>query len=484
MLKLCKISLGSALFLSSCSMMPTYHQPGLPILNDYPDLHEKGENKETLISQKVVTIGWRDFFSDSYLYQLIEMSLHHNRDLRKAILAIEEARLQYDIQSNEQLPTIKASATYNAARTSVDLTQPGYPTLTRQQSLGIGLTDFEIDFFGRIQSLKEVALNDYLATEEAQRSVQISLISEVASAYFLECRYAEQEEIKNQLIAAQEEQLKMIKNRFTAGNASLNDVRQQESLLESTLSEAAKLKLLHAQAINSLTLLVGKELPSKKHNASLSLQKMMLNISAGLPSELLLNRPDILAAERNLQAANANIGAARAAFFPTISLTSTFGTASNQLSHLFRPGRNTWNFAPSLTMPIFDWGTNIDNLDLATIRKEMSIVDYEKSIQSAFREVSDALAARTSLEQQLRAQARYVKAIAARENLMKQRYHQGINNLSDLLEIQQDLFNAHASLIDIQYSRLSNGAMLYKALGGGSLEKTIEENKLLESASS
>lgn len=455
----------SLIILTGCSMVDTYEQPKLPVENSYPNHQEKVSITASLT--KTSEIGWKEFFKDPYLHQLIEISLQNNRDMKQAVLLIEEAQHQYNIQKNQQLPTITATADFNKIRSSQDLTIPGEPLISKQYNVGLGITAFEIDLFGRIQSLKEAALSQYLATEEAAKTVQITLISEVAKAYFLERSYREQLAVAQKISLAREKELILAEKRFKLKSFSLNDVLTRKGLFESAQVNIAELKRLQAQAKNALTLLLGGPLPPLPKKSSLFLENLMKDIPAGLPSDLLTHRPDIRQAEKILLAAHANIGAARAAFFPKISLTTVLGSTSTGLSNLFQGATRTWGFAPSLAQPIFDWGTNAENLDLAKVRKEISIINYEKSIQIAFQEVSDALAARTFFEQQFKAQKRYTETTTTRTHLVEQGYKKGVNSLVDVLLAEQTLYDTQIALIQLQYQRLTNAITLYKSLGGG-----------------
>ncbi|HZS80256.1 MAG TPA: efflux transporter outer membrane subunit, partial [Herbaspirillum sp.] len=331
----------------------------------------------------------------------------------------------------------------------------------------------ELDFFGRVRNLKDAALSIYLATEEARQSAQISLVAQVAQTYLSERAYTEQLKLAQQTLESRRTNLELAKKRFDVGASSALDLRLAETLVQSARTAAATLSRQRAQAENALTLLVGKKIDELPPGQDLVLQGIVTDIPAGLPSDLLMRRPDIRAAEQKLLAANANIGAARAAFFPRISLTGLFGSASSTLDGLFESGSGTWSFGPQLSLPIFDFGRTSANLDLAEVRKSQAIVTYEKAIQTAFREVADALAARGTLDEQIDAQEAFLKAQQERLNLTDLRYRNGIASSLDQLDAQRDLFSAQQALIQARQLRLNNAIDLYRALGGGLHETTV-----------
>lgn len=463
-LTLCLLAAG---VVGGCSLAPTYQRPDAPVSAAYPtQANEKAGDASA--------IGWREFFPDPRLQGLITTALENNRDLRTAALRIEEARAQYRVQTADLLPNFNGTATGTRARTPGSLTLSGNPTVSSNYQVGLSLASFELDFFGRVRSLNDAALAQYLATEEAARSARISLIAEVAKAYLAERSLAEQYELARKTYESRESYYKLAKQRFDVGATSALDLRQNEVLAQTARASMVSLARQRAQAINALTLLVGKPLDGLPAERSLGEQNIVTDIPAGLPSDLLARRPDIRSAEQRLKAANANIGAARAAFFPRISLTGTFGTASNELSGLFDSGSRSWSFAPQLVLPIFDAGRNRGNLDLAEVRKNIAIADYEKSIQTAFREVADALAARATLDEQIDAQRAVQEAQADRLRLADLRYKNGVASSLDLLDAQRDLFAAQQSLIQARQLRLTNAIDLYRALGGGINETTAK----------
>jgi len=447
--------------IAGCSMAPTYQRPDAPVAGVFPTTGDQSSSKTA------VDIGWREFFKDARLQSLISTALEHNRDLRIAVLRIEEARSLYNIQWADRLPNVNAVASGSRARTPADLSTTGGVTTGSRYDVGVSLASFELDFFGRVKSLSDAALATYLATEEAQRSAQISLVAEVAKAYLAERAYTEQLVLAQKSYDAREASRKLAKMRFDAGATSALDLAQYESLLQSAKVSLVTLARQRAQAENTLVLLTGKPLGKLPPAQTLSAQGVLSDIPAGLPSDMLANRPDIRQAEDKLKAANANIGAARAAFFPRIALTAGTGTASSTLSGLFDSGSGAWSFAPQIVLPIFDAGRNINNLDLAWTRKNIAIADYEKAIQVAFREVADALVARDLLTQQVDAQAAVTAAETERLKLSDARYQNGISSSLDVLDAQRQLFAAEQSLVQAQLLRLTNAIDLYRALGGG-----------------
>jgi len=457
MIKQLTVSLLAAGLLSACSLAPTYERPEAPVAAAYP----------TQTDHNLRLTGWRDFFPDERLQTLIDTALANNRDLRIAALRVEEARAQYNVQSADQLPTFNATAGATRSRTPGSLSPSGSPTVNRNYQVGLGLAAFELDFFGRVRSLNDAALAQYLATEEANRAAHITLVAEVAKLYLAERAFDEQYELARKTFESRETAYRLAKQRFDVGASSALDLRQSETLVQSARASLAALARQRAQAANALTLLVGKPLTDLPAAHRLSEQNIITEIPAGLPSDLLERRPDIRAAEQRLRAANANIGAARAAFFPRISLTASTGTASNDLSGLFESGSRTWSFVPQLVLPIFDAGRNSANLSVAEVRKHVAVADYEKSIQTAFREVADALAARAALDEQIDAQRAVLEAQAERYKLADLRYRNGVASSLEVLDAERELFSAQQALVQARLLRLTNAVDLYRALGGG-----------------
>lgn len=449
--------------LSACSMNPIYRRPDAPVAGTFVG-NSAGAATST---RAAIDIGWREFFPDQRLQVLIATALENNRDLRTAALRIEEARALYNVQSADLLPNVNGTATGARTRTPGSVTPANRTFITNTYQVGFSLASFELDFFGRVRSLNEAALASYLATAEAQRSAQISLVGEVAKAYLAERGFAEQLRLAQQTLEGRQKAYDLARQRFDVGASSEFDLRLSETLVQTAGVSLLTLQRQRAQSENALTLLVGKPLSDLPTAPMLSAENIVTTIPAGVPSDLLTNRPDLLAAEQRLKAANANIGAARAAFFPRISLTAALGTSSNALSGLFDAGSGSWTFAPSLVLPIFDAGRNSSNLTFAQVRNNLAVTDYEKIIQTAFREVSDALVARGLLDEQVSAQQAVVDAQAQRLKLAELRFQNGITSALDVVDAQRDLFSAEQALVQIRLLRLTNAVDLYRALGGG-----------------
>lgn len=445
------IALGA---LAGCAQTPPYERPAAPVAAVYPVAAPA-----TVVqgARRAAEIGWLEFFPDKRLQALIKIALDNNRDLRTAALRIIEARALYNIQSADLQPNLNAGFTGSSVRA---------PASSSYQ-VGFSLASFELDFMGRVRSLDEAALNLYLASDEARQAAQISLIAEVAKAALSERAYAEQQSLAQKTLEGREAAYKLVKQRFDAGASSALDLRLSETLALAARVALVTLTRQRAQAINGLTLLVGKQPTDLPEGQALTAQNIVADLPAGLPSDLLTHRPDIRAAEQRLKAANANIGAARAAFFPRISLTAGIGIASDSLSGLFNAASGAWSFAPQLLLPIFDAGRNRSNLTLAEVRKNLAIADYEKTIQTAFREVADALVARALLDQQIDAQRATQVAQADRLRLAELRYRNGVASFLDVLDAQRELFTAEQALVQAQLLRLTNAIDLYRSLGGG-----------------
>jgi multidrug efflux system outer membrane protein len=453
--------------LGGCSLAPTYERPPAPVEAAYPA--DAGGSKEL----QAVNLGWRQFFPDQRLQALIVAALENNRDLRTAALNIEEARAQYQITRADLLPNLNVSGSASRARTAASQSLTGQSFISNSYQVGLAVPAYELDFFGRVRSLKDAALASYLSTEEAQKSAQISLVAQVAQAYLAERSYAEQLLLAEQTLKSREDNIQLAQKRLDVGASSALDFRLTQTLVESARVAKAQLERQRAQAENALTLLVGKKVGGLPPAQLLSDEKIVTDIPAGLPSDLLANRPDIRSAEQTLIGANANIGAARAAFFPKITLTGNLGSASSTLGRLFDSGSGAWSFGPQLSLPIFDFGRNSANLDLTEVRKNKAVVSYEKTIQTAFREVADALVARGSLDDQVKAQEAFLSAQQERLKLTDLRFKNGIASSLDQLDAQRDLFSAQQALIQARQLRLNNAIDLYKALGGGLNENTV-----------
>ena len=463
---------------SGCSMAPAYQRPAAPVADAFPVVPAAAgaaaSDAPTAATptQSAVETGWRAFFPDGRLQQLIATALENNRDLRIAALRIEEARGVYRIQRADRLPTLNATLGESRARTPGFATATGQPQIGERFDAGLGISAFELDFFGRVKSLSDSALASYLATEEAKQAAQISLVAEVAKAYYTERAFAEQQTLAESTYEARKRTFELTKQRVEGGASSRLDLRSNEQQMETARASALALARQRAQAANALALLVGQPLPAGSATGGPAPTEdaqadTMSALTAGLPSDLLANRPDIRAAEQRLKAANANIGAARAAFFPRITLTTSVGSASRDFSGLFDSGSNTWSFAPQLLLPIFDTGRNLANLDVSHARKNIAVADYEKTIQQAFREVADALAARSYLGEQVAAQRVVQDAQAERLRLLQLRFENGVASSLDVLDAQRELFTAEQALVQARLLRTTSAIDLYRALGGG-----------------
>lgn len=468
------LPLGAAALLAACSMAPTYERPVAPIAGEWPGLRLSRSlaGMPPVASTALQTVAaadleWQSFFSDSRLRLLIESALRNNRDLRIAVLNIEQARAQFQIRRADQFPTVGAAATGSRQPSA-----SGNGNIASVYTAGLALTSYEIDFFGRVASLKEAALAQYLASEEGRKTTQISLIATVANTWLSLLADEELLSITQQTLATREESFKLSQLRFDNGVTSELDLRQAESLLEAARISRAQLQRQRALDENLLTLLVGQPLEGELATAlpagqALADAPVMVDVPAGLPSDLLTKRPDIRQAEQQLLAANASIGAARAAFFPRISLTASAGSPSNHLSGLFQNGSWGWSLAPQLFLPLFDAGRNQAGLESANAGRDIAVAQYEKAIQTAFREVADALAGRATLGEQLRAQQAQATAEGVRFKLSDLRYQNGIASQLDLLDAQRSLFSARQAVVQARLLQLQNQVTLYKTLGGG-----------------
>ena len=454
--------------LAGCSLIPTHERPAAPAPTVFP-----GDPAQPAGSA-ASALPWRSYFTDPRLQKLIETALANNRDLRVSVLNIEQARAQFRIQRSALFPALNLSA--SGSRSSPNPFASfveGAGSVASSYSVSLGITAWEIDFFGRIASLKDAALAQYLATEETQKAAQISLVGAVATGWLTLLADDELLELTRQTLGTREESVRLTKMRFDNGVASEIDFQLANSLAETARAAYAQQQRLRMQDENALALLLGAPLPAEAMAGAdagkLDGAAPMPDVPAGLPSDLLAERPDIRAAEQQLIGANANIGAARAAFFPRISLTSSIGTTSSEFSNLFHSGTKAWSFAPQLTLPIFEAGRNQANLDASRAAREIAVAQYEKSIQTAFREVADALAGRATLGEQLRAQRAQAEAEGVRFRLSDLRYRNGIASALDLLDAQRSLFTAQQLAVQARLLQLQNQVTLYKVLGGGSL---------------
>lgn len=456
-----------AVLLSGCTMIPRYSRPEAPVPASWPT-GEAYKDTSSTQGTPVADLQWRRYFEDERLQTVIETALKNNRDLRIAALNVEKARALYKIQRAEVLPTVNGSVSGIEQRTPGEFTDSGRASTSEQWNADLGISSWEIDFFGRIRSLTQRALEEYLATEEARRSAQILLVAEVANAYLTLAADRENLQLSQSTLEAQMASAKVIGRRHEVGLVPELDLRQVQTRVESARVDVARYTQQVAQDENALNLLVGSPVPRDLLPDSLSSITPLTDLSPGTSSEVLLYRPDILQAENLLKAANADIGAARAAFFPRISLTTAIGTASGDLLGLFKAGSMTWSYAPQIVMPIFDarlWSA----LEATKVQREITVTKYEKAIQSAFREVADALALKGTIGDQLDAQKALVYASNEAYKLSNMRYERGTDTYLNVLDAQRSLYSAQQGFITISLSRFTNQVRLYQVLGGGTI---------------
>jgi multidrug efflux system outer membrane protein len=450
-----------------CSLAPDYRRPELPMTDEYPaDAPIPPSGKPD--ARNAAEVAWRDYFVDSQLQAMIAQALEHNRDLRVAALRVLEARAAFQIRRADQFPTLDATAGETRARIPGQFTGTG-PTTAAIWDVGVSVVGWELDFWGRVRNLKDAALEEFLATDSARRAVTVTIVGQVADGYFTLRELDERIVIARDTIRTREESLRIFRRRFAVGTANRLDVTQVETLLTQAQTLGAQLEQARAAQAHALTLLVGTPPPGLADRANLNdAGALVSELAVGLPSDLLQQRPDIVAAEHRLKAANANIGAARAAFFPRITLTGFFGTASPELSGLFDGGTKAWLFMPQISMPIFDGGRRQANLDVAKVRTDAAVAAYERTIQSAFRDVADALSAQQWLAEQIAIQRRAVAAQQERARLAQMRYDRGTASFLEVLDAQRDLLTAEQLLVQERRALLSSRVALYAALGGGS----------------
>ncbi|SEI13183.1 AdeC/AdeK/OprM family multidrug efflux complex outer membrane factor [Pseudomonas asplenii] len=460
----------AAFVLSGCSLIPDYQRPQAPVAAQYPQGPAYSPSQAANVA--AAEQGWRQFFNDPALQQLVQVALENNRDLRVAALNIEAYRAQYQIQRADLFPAVTADGSGSRQRVPADASSSGKAAITSQYSATLGVSSYELDLFGRIRSLSEQALQTYFASEEARRTTQISLVASVANAYLTWQADKELLKLTQETLAAYEESYRLTSRSNEVGVASALDLSQSRTSVEGARVKLAQFTRQVAEDQNSLTQLLGTGIPANLPAAQPLSAKLLSDLPAGLPSDLLQRRPDILSAEHQLMAANANIGAARAAFFPSISLTANAGTLSPDLGGLFKGGSGTWLFSPKISIPIFNAGSLRASLDYSKIQKDISVANYEKAIQTGFKEVSDGLTARQTYNEQLQAQRDLVAANQDYYRLAERRYRIGVDSNLTFLDAQRSLFSAQQSLISDRLSQLTSEVNLYKALGGGWNEQT------------
>ena len=496
-------SIGLLTGIGGCTLEPHYQRPEAPVSEQWPSgpafaAAAVEASNSTAPPAAAGDIGWREFFTDPRLQKLIELALQHNPDARIAALNIAAARAQYQIQRADLFPTIAATGLEQVQKyppgvaaiaaggsSGGALGRGGSSGIARYYEAGVGFTAFEIDLFGRIRSLNHQRLQQYFGYIETRRGTQISLVAEVANAYLTLLADQELLRITQDTLSSQEGSYKLTKMSYDGGIATALDLRQAETSVDSARANLAEYTRQAAQDQNALVLLLGTPLPGDlPPGAGLEEQKLLADLPPGLPSDLLVRRPDILAAEHNLIAANASIGAARAAFFPSVTLTGSYGTASTQLSGLFDHGSSAWTFSPQISLPIFAGGANVASLDLAKVEKNVYIVQYERAIQTAFREVADALAGRGTLDRQIAADQALVEATRDSYRLSDMGFRGGVENYLSVLDSQRSLYAAEQTLIAVKLARLQNLVTLYKALGGGWSERGAQNTNVSGSTDS
>lgn len=466
MIRHCLVLTAAVLVTGCVNLAPTYERPASPVSTHWPSgpAYPAGAT-----DRSEANVDWRDFVLDPKLRQLIALALDNNRDLRVAALTIEKVQAQYQIEQAALFPHVDATGGESASRTPANIFYPGAPSfINHNYSAGIGFSAYELDFFGRVRNLRNEALEQYLGTEEAHRSTQISLIAEIAAAYLTLAADQGHLALADDTLKNQQAAYALDKRRFELGSASQLDLSQAQTAIDAARGDVARYTSVVAQDLNALTLLAGTSIPDDLlPSTPLVNMTVVRDLPAGLPSDLLQNRPDILEAEHKLKAANADIGVARAAFFPSITLTTSIGTASDQLSGLFTSGSRAWSYAPQLNLPIFDAGSNAANLKVSKANRGIYLAQYEKAIQNAFREVADALANQGTLGTQVDAQQSLVDATALSFRLSDARFQHGVDSYLAVLDSQRSLYAAQQNLINLKLGQATNRVTLYKVLGGG-----------------
>jgi multidrug efflux system outer membrane protein len=453
----------------ACTLEPHYERPTAPVADRWA---ETGLQPGGDLAHPAADIGWRVFFTDATMQRLIEISLANNRDARIAAINVAAARAQYRIQRAQLFPTIDATAEQDVERVPLSESTTGQ-AISRSYSVGVGFTSFELDFFGRLRSLNHEKLQQYLGYVETRRSAVITLISEVANAYLTLLADQELLRVTQVTLESQQASYDLTRLSYDHDQSTALDLRQAEISVRTAQANLASYQRQIGQDRNALSLLLGAPIPADlAMGGGIDSQQLLEDLPAGVPSEVLARRPDVLAAEHNLVAANANIGAARAAFFPSITLTGSFGTASTRLSGLFGSGSTAWSFVPQINLPIFTGGANEADLAYAKEERNLYVATYEKTIQTAFQEVSNALLSRETLLDQLKAQVALEAASRDAYRLSNMRFEGGIDSYLAVLDSQRTFYSAQQSLVSVKLSRLQNLVTLYKALGGGWNERT------------
>jgi multidrug efflux system outer membrane protein len=473
----------AAMLIAGCSLQPVYRRPDAPVAPGYPVGPAYPPGADGSADQRPATeIGWRDFLTDPRLQRLVEIALVNNRDLRIAALTVAQVQAQYRIQRAAMLPQVGATAGASSSRTPASLSTSGAPVVAHAYSVELSAA-WEIDFFGRLQSLKDQALQQYLASAEARKAFEILLVSQVADQYLSMLAFDEFQVVTAQTLKTAQASYDLTRAQFDAGTGNELALWQAQTVVEQAKANLQAQIRGRAQAENALVLLLGQALPPDlPPGVRLDDQSILADIPAGLPSDLLTRRPDVMQAEAVLRGANANIGAARAAFFPAISLTGSLGTASSALGGLFKAGSLAWSFLPSITMPIFNGGQLRAELDVATLQKDINVAQYEKTIQTAFSEVANGLAARGTYGEELASIERFAEAEQRALDLSEQLFRQGVASYLTVLTAQTGLYGAQTALVSTRLARLTSLVDLYRSLGGGWIERTGDAPRPAEAA--
>lgn len=463
MLRNLSLALIASTAVGACTLAPKYERPALPVAQAWST-----PSAEPTGSVSAADLDWRQVLLDQRLQGVVDLALQQNRDLRVAVLNIEKARAQYGIQRAALLPAVNGVLSEQRIHQPAAGSQFGVGIDTTIYSANLGVSAYELDLFGRVRSLSAAALQSFFATEENSRAARISLISETATAWLTLAADQDRLALAKDTLATREESLRLTQQQVDGGVGSRLDLRNAQTLTETARADVATYTAQVAQDRNALTLLAGTEVPvNLLPTGSVADATILADLPAGLPSDVLLRRPDVLAAEHQLQGANANIGAARAAFFPRISLTGQYGTTNNQLSGLFDAGTKAWSFSPQISLPIFAGGANVANLKGAKADRDIAVATYEKTVQTAFREVSDALSVRATVTDRLASQERLVDAASDSQRLSLQRRDAGLDSALTQLDSQRTLYTAQQGLITVRLARAANLVALYKTLGGG-----------------
>ena len=486
------------LALAGCtSLAPDYARPMLPVPATLNGTNGPNGPEGTALAPETGPMGWQDFLQEPRLRELVALALQNNRDLRVAVLAIEKARAQYGVEQSNRFPAVGATAAGNRTRTADDLNTSGRSPTSSQYSAQLGFSSYEIDFFGRVKNLNEAALQEFLRTTENRRSVQLSLVAEVANAWLTLDADGRRLQLAQDTLRSRQKSYELTERSHALGAASGLTLAQAQTTVDTARADVAAFTSQVARDRNALALLAGAPVPAallpdganpgataspaRAASASASLAPApslatpaatLLAVPGDLPSSVLLNRPDVRAAEYTLRGAYASIGAARAAFFPSITLTASAGTASNALSGLFDGGNGTWSFAPQIRLPIFDAGRNRANLQIAETARDTALAQYDKAVQTAFREVADALAERATLAERLQAQQSLQAATLKALQLSEARYRLGADSYLPVLDAQRALYSAQQTLIGLALAEQANRITLYKVLGGRWIDTT------------